>query len=78
MLQFLKSKMSYILGALIAGIASLGATFTIATGAVSAIGVGATDTANSLVWVISSLLPVLIPLLVVWFAISLVMWVFRR
>jgi len=57
---------------------ALGATFTLAPADVTAIGTGATDTANSLVGIISSLLPILIPLLVVWFAISLVMGVFRR
>jgi len=56
----------------------LGATFSLDTTDVTAIGTWATDTANSLVGIIGDLLPVLIPLLVVGFAISIVMGVFRR
>jgi hypothetical protein len=67
--------LKYILGAFTSMFAflGLGATFVLEATDVTAIGSGATDTANSLVGIIGDLLPILIPLLVVGFAISLVM-----
>ena len=72
--------LKYIAGAFTSMLAFFGlwATFVLDTADVTAIGSGATDTANSLVWIIGDLLPILRPLLVVGFAISIVMGVFRR
>ncbi len=52
--------------------------YELETTAVESIWTAAMDTANSLFWILASLLPVLVPVIVIMFAIGLVVWLIRK
>ncbi len=52
--------------------------YELGTWSVSSIWDAATNTANSLFWILASLLPVLVPVIVIMFAIGLVVSLIRK